>query len=344
MALCIKIKKRLGSFELNIDLETDNRRIGILGESGAGKSMLLKCIAGIVTPDEGIISIDGRILYSSHEHINLKPQKRKAGYMFQNYALFPNMTVEENIAVVLKKSSRKKRVYELIEQFSLNGAEKKRPNELSGGQQQRAALARLMASEPEIIMLDEAFSALDAHLKERLQLNMLDFISSYGGIVIDVAHDRDEIYKIADYSAVIHNGKISSQGNAHELFENPRTAAAARLTGCRNISPVRIIGKRRLYACDWGCELDTECDIPDNITAVGIRAHDIYEGCGENSLVLSGFSVLEEPFEVTYILRPSCGKGEIWWKIHRSSRDGLFKNGFPKTVVLPKEKLLLLCE
>lgn len=342
MALSVKIKKRFKGFELDIDLETDSRRIGILGESGAGKSMLLKCIAGIVTPDEGIISADGRELFNSYKRVNLKPQKRKAGYMFQNYALFPNMTVEGNIAAALKKDVRKKRVPELIERFSLEGTEKKRPHELSGGQQQRAALARLMASEPEIIMLDEAFSALDAHLKERLQLDMLEFIKDYGGIVIDVSHDRDEIYKTADFTAVIDGGRISSCGNSRELFEHPRTAAAARLTGCRNISPARVTGRRTLYALSWGCELHTECDIPDDIKAVGIRAHDIISGGRENTLAAERFRALEEPFEVTYIIKPEAASGEIWWKIPRSSRDGIFKDGFPKTVSLPKEKLLLL--
>lgn len=347
MSMDIDIRKRLGEFELNVSLHTDSRRIGILGVSGAGKSMLLKCIAGIERPDCGEIVIDGRTLYSSKARISLKPQERKAGYMFQSYALFPSMTVEENIAIVLKKgkskSERAAKTAELVKKFGLGGLERHKPAELSGGQAQRAALARLMASEPRIIMLDEAFSALDSALKERLQSEMLRFMDGYDGIVIDVSHDRDEVYKFCDYTAVMDAGAVSSAAATRELFKNPRTAAAARLTGCRNISAARKIDEYRLYAEDWGCELAVNERIGEEISAVGIRAHDLLpcpDLSTENAVSITGARIMEEPFETTYIL--GCEKGELYYKRARQDHSRESERDIPSAVALPKEKLILL--
>ena len=137
MAIEVRIKKKLGNFQLDIDFKTEENRIGILGASGCGKSMTLKCIAGIETPDEGRIIVDGTLLYDSAKKISLKPQKRHIGYLFQNYALFPTMTVEENIAAGLqgRKEEKRRRVVEMMEKFQLLGLGKQLPGELSGGQQ-----------------------------------------------------------------------------------------------------------------------------------------------------------------------------------------------------------------
>ena len=208
MGIAVDIRKKLGDFNLDIRFSSDAKRIGILGPSGCGKSMTLKCIAGIEQPDEGSISIStlnedgssGRKLYDSDGRVNLKPQKRNVGYMFQNYALFPTMNVVQNIAAGLKISGEEKdaRVKEMIERFHLQGLEKHLPGELSGGQQQRVALARIMAYKPDIIMLDEPFSALDQHLKERLQHEMIAMLEDYHGQVIMVSHSRDEIYRFSE--------------------------------------------------------------------------------------------------------------------------------------------------
>ena len=151
MALQVNIRKKFSGFELNVDFETEAGCMGILGASGCGKSMTLKCIAGIETPDEGRIIVDGTLLYDSAKKISLKPQKRHIGYLFQNYALFPTMTVEENIAAGLQggKEEKRRKVAKMMEKFQLLGLGKQLPGELSGGQQQRVALARIMAYEPE---------------------------------------------------------------------------------------------------------------------------------------------------------------------------------------------------
>ena len=171
MGLTVNIKRKHGEFKLDIQFQSESKRIGILGASGCGKSMTLKSIAGIETPDAGKIQIGDAVLFDSEKKINLKPQKRNVGYLFQNYALFPTMTVAKNIETGLKgsKEEKQKRVQEMIEKFQLHGLENRLPGQLSGGQQQRVALARIMAYEPDVIMLDEPFSALDVFLKDRLQ-------------------------------------------------------------------------------------------------------------------------------------------------------------------------------
>ena len=143
--LKVNIQKELKEFDLDVDFELKNKRLGILGPSGCGKSMTLKSIAGIVNPDSGFISLNDTVYFDSSNKTNLKPQKRNVGYLFQNYALFPNMTVEENIAIGLGKDCDKNHLSEIIKRFHLNGLEKRYPRQLSGGQQQRVALARIMA-------------------------------------------------------------------------------------------------------------------------------------------------------------------------------------------------------
>lgn len=181
MALEISIQKRLGGFQLDMHLQSGSRRIGILGVSGCGKSMTLRSIAGVERPDSGRILVDERVLFDSKKHINVRPQKRSIGYLFQNYALFPTMTVAENIGAGLKGSREEKRerVARMVERFQLSGLESRLPGQLSGGQQQRTALARIMAYEPDMILLDEPFSALDDNLKERLQQEMWELLEDY---------------------------------------------------------------------------------------------------------------------------------------------------------------------
>lgn len=186
MALEVHIVKKLHGFTLRVNFCTEGSNMGVLGASGSGKSMTLRCIAGIETPDEGRIVINGRTLFDSEKHINLKPQERRVGYLFQNYALFPTMTVEKNISCGFRgdKSERKKRVRDYLERYQLVGLEKRYPSQLSGGQQQRVALARMMIGEPEVILLDEPFSALDSYLKDVLQRDMVNFLQEYKGDMI----------------------------------------------------------------------------------------------------------------------------------------------------------------
>ncbi|MCR1951157.1 MULTISPECIES: ATP-binding cassette domain-containing protein [unclassified Clostridium] len=275
MSLFVNIKKKLKGFSLEVSFETNGDYLGILGASGSGKSMTLKCIAGIETPDEGRIILNGKVLFDSEKKINLKPQERNIGYLFQNYALFPNMTVEENIGVGLKESKKEKeiKVKEIIKSFYLEGLEKKYPSKLSGGQQQRVAIARCIIYKPDILMLDEPFSALDSYLKEQLQSEVLEFLKLYNGEVLMVTHSRDEVYKFCENIAIIDKGNSILFGNTKDIFEKPKLKEAAILTGCKNISKCEVISSNKIYATEWGIKLETEKVVPRNINHVGIRAH-----------------------------------------------------------------------
>lgn len=190
MSLYVDIEKRLGVFRLQSKFEVADETLALLGASGCGKSVTLKCIAGIMTPDRGRIVLNGRVLFDSEKKIALTPQQRRVGYLFQQYALFPNMTVEQNILCGIRAGSRSEKrslAAEKLRMFRLEGLEKKYPAQLSGGQQQRVALARILASEPQAILLDEPFSALDSYLKWELELSEL--LGAFDGPILWVSHE-----------------------------------------------------------------------------------------------------------------------------------------------------------
>lgn len=265
MDLRVSIKKKLRDFTLDVEFSVRDEVFALLGASGCGKSMTLKCIAGIETPDEGSIILNGRTLYDSDKKINLPPQARRAGYLFQNYALFPNMTVAENITFAATDDKLAK-LAQNIKRFHLDGLENVYPSKLSGGQCQRVAFARVLASHAEILLLDEPFSALDSFLKWQLELELADIFKHYGGAIL-VTHDRGEVFRLADKVAVIHDGLISTQDSTQELFNNPKTLQAAILTGC-NVSRLRKISDNQFLAVDW----DTILTAPANSKFVARRA------------------------------------------------------------------------
>lgn len=247
MSLSVHIRKKLGDFQLAVDLEHPGGITGLLGASGCGKSMTLKAIAGIEKPDEGRIVLDGRVLFDSEKKVNLKPQDRKVGYLFQNYALFPNMTVEKNILCGLSaekdRGMRKKKMEDMLEKMDLSEQRKLYPAQLSGGQQQRTALARMLVSEPEVLLLDEPFSALDSYLRELLQIQVKDILAGYGKDVLLVSHSRDEVYYLCGRTAVMEKGRILKTDETKKLFADPGSRAGAMLTGCKNIAGARKIGE-----------------------------------------------------------------------------------------------------
>ena len=342
MSIEVQIRKKLGSFLLDISFQSRARRIGILGASGCGKSMTLKSIAGIETPDEGRIEVEGHTLFDRERRVNLKPQKRNVGYLFQNYALFPTMTVEKNIAAGLEGSRQAKeaRVREMVKKFQLEGLEKRLPGQLSGGQQQRVALARIMAYEPDVILLDEPFSALDMYLKDRLQQELMEMLADYKGTVIMVSHNRDELYRFSGELLVIDEGHIVAAGETKELFRNPVSREAARLTGCKNFSRVRRVDAHTAEASDWGVTLRTTREIPEDTRWFGYRAHDfvpIWGEAGENMLRFDMESSALLPFERNYYLRPG-----ICWFVQRERIEELDERGLPDYVLFREDKILFL--
>ena len=205
--LYVDIEKRLDRFVLKAQFQCDHNALALFGASGAGKSMTLKCISGIEKPDKGVIQLNDRVLFDSEKHIDLPPQKRRVGYLFQEYALFPNMTVSGNITAGMRKlpkNEREQKLRELIGQFKLEGLENRRPDSLSGGEKQRVALARIFASSPEVLLLDEPFSSLDTLLKYQLIPYIRDIIRDFGGETILVSHDIDEVRQLcAEVSPII---------------------------------------------------------------------------------------------------------------------------------------------
>jgi molybdate transport system ATP-binding protein len=308
MSIEVAIKKRLKGFTLDIDFTADNTRVGLLGASGCGKSMTLKCIAGIEKPDSGHIIINGRTVFDSGRHINVKPRERGCGFLFQNYALFPNMTIAENIGIVLHKipkDERLKRTREILSRFEIISIADRKPAELSGGQQQRAALARMMVLAPEIIMLDEPFSALDFFLKQQIETNVVQLLSDFKGTLLFVSHNRDEVYRICDAIRIISDGTICRSGTCADIFADPENVTAARLTGCKNIASFSRTGNRTIFVRDWGLELSVHKDIPAAATHVGIRAHYIrppLPGETENCFDFTIRSFRNSPFSVSEYL------------------------------------------
>jgi len=338
--LKVNIQKKLKEFDLDVEFELKKGCLGILGPSGCGKSMTLKSVAGIVDPDTGLVSLtaDGETIYfDSSKKINLKPQKRNVGYLFQNYALFPNMTVEENVAIGVSKSSGENTVSEIIKRFRLDGLEKRYPRQLSGGQQQRVALARILAYSPDVILLDEPFSAMDTFLKEQLRIELLNSLEDFDGLSILVTHDRDEAFQFCDELIILDEGKIIAKGKTYELFENPKKVQVARLTGCKNISKIEIIDDYHIRSIDWGATFEVSEKISSNITHMGIRAHDFSPANEDdiNLLDTSNSSVVEMPFEWEVTLANG-----LWWKYDKKIHDHKFE--VPKHLKVDPKNIILL--
>lgn len=311
MPLLVNIKKSFGSFRLDVSFETEGGSItGLLGASGCGKSVTLKCIAGIETPDEGKIILNDQILFDSDRRINLSPQKRRVGYLFQNYALFPNMTVAQNIAAGVRSRARRGEVTaRLVRALYLEGSEFKYPRQLSGGQQQRTALARILASEPEVLMLDEPFSALDSYLKWQVELELTELLTTFQGPVLYVTHDRDEIYRNCKQVCVLERGSSQPLQPLQQLFDHPATLSACLLSGTKNISRARALGGKRLEAVDWGVELTCSAPFSDSLAYVGARSHYLRPagGPGPNRIHCRVQRVVEEVFSTVVLLATPGG-------------------------------------
>lgn len=339
--LKVDIHKELKEFDLDVDFELKNGCLGILGPSGCGKSMTLKSIAGIVDPDKGIVSLttgEETVYFDSEKKINLKPQKRNVGYLFQNYALFPNMTVEENVGIGLSNHDENV-VSEMIRRFHLEGLEKRYPRQLSGGQQQRVALARIMAYGPDVILLDEPFSAMDTGLKEKLRRELANFLNNFNGFSVLVTHDRDEAFQFCEELIILDKGKIIAKGKTVDLFENPGKVEVARLTGCKNISKIEIIDDYHVKSLDWDVTFEVSEKVSTNIAYIGIRAHDIYPGQKDdvNAFETLDSTKLEMPFE----WQISLANG-LLWKLDKQMREHEFE--IPEYLKVDPKNIILLEE
>lgn len=346
MSLIVDIEKKLRDITLKaaFQIEEEGAVHGILGSSGCGKSMTLKCIAGIISPDRGRIVLNDRVLFDSEKGINVKVQERRAGYLFQNYALFPNMTIRQNIEIAAKGDKQMKRqtAEKYMELFHVMDLAERRPGKLSGGQQQRAALARILASKPEVLMLDEPFSALDYYLKERIQLDLLEILKEYHGDVLMVTHNRNEIFRFCEYIHVLDQGKLVVSGKTRAVFKEPRCVAAAKLTGCKNLVYVNRLSSHRLEIPAWKAVLSFQKEIPEDVELIGIRAHYLLRSSDDsrdNIVKCRVEKVMEDPFEVTAVM-----DNGIWWKVSKKTWKEFQMEKPMAGLIVPEESVLFLRE
>ncbi|MDO4532694.1 MAG: sulfate/molybdate ABC transporter ATP-binding protein [Coriobacteriia bacterium] len=361
MSLVVDIRKKLALFDLEVSFEAGNETLGFLGASGCGKSMTLRCVAGVETPDEGKIILNGQVLFDSAAKVNLTPQQRKTALLFQNYQLFPNLTVEQNIAagidLSVAVSVRKELVAQQMRRFSLEGYERSYPLQLSGGQQQRVALARMLAAQPGILMLDEPFAALDAHLKSQLEQELLDLFDAYEGSILYVSHDIDEAFRFCDRIAVVGEGRIREIGPTQQIVSRPGTLDTIKLSGCKNTSAARKAGEGLVEALDWGITLATTDPIPDDLAYVGVRAFYIkrvdepetFDGDPRNIIPCVVDRISDSRFERTVMVKAQGYEGftqRIQWKVDKLAvpADQLPERGDRVVLYFDPGKLYLVTE
>jgi ABC-type sulfate/molybdate transport systems ATPase subunit len=314
MSLEVAIEKNVPGFRLDVEFTADGAPLGLLGPSGSGKTMVLRTIAGLETPDRGRIVLHGRVLFDSERGIDVPPRARRMGLLFQNYALFPHLTVAENIAFGLRRTpgaERDRRVREQLAAAHLEGFAERYPRTLSGGEQQRVALARALAIEPVALLLDEPFSALDTHLRSALERQLRETLASYGGSTLFVSHNLEEAYRVCEKLVVLANGNVAAEGPKEEIFRHPPTLEVARVTGCKNFSRARRLPDGCVEALDWGCKLGVTQPSAKPPGHVAIRAHHVLVH-EPQKLGLENFenvfpcwlaAMTETPFRVTLDLR-----------------------------------------
>jgi molybdate transport system permease protein len=314
MSLEVAIEKQLPGFQLAVEFAANGLPLGLLGPSGSGKSLTLRAIAGLETPDRGRIVLHGRVLFDSALKIDVPARLRRIGLLFQQYALFPHLTVAENIAFGLRglpERERASRVEQQLAAAHLGGVENRYPRALSGGEQQRVALARALAVEPAALLLDEPFSALDTHLRSALERQLRETLGIYRGSILFVTHNIEEAYRVCGEIVVLARGGVAARGPKEEIFRHPPTLEVARLTGCKNFSRARVGAGGFIEAQDWGVTLRVTQTLAKPHEHVAIRAHHIrVHGAGENAAegrenVFPCWlaSITETPFRVTLDLR-----------------------------------------
>lgn len=350
MELEVAIQKQMPGFRLEVAFQGGGKTVGLLGPSGSGKSMTLRCIAGLETPDSGRIMFNGRALFDSSLGVNVPSRERRVGFLLQDYALFPHMTLRDNIAFGLNGLSRSaaiERVNRQIDLFQLKGLDQRFPRQLSGGQQQRAALARALATEPELLLLDEPLSALDVHLRSQMETLLVETLDSFHGVSVYVTHNLEEAFRIAGEIAVISNGREIAFGPKDHIFRHPPNLDTARVTGCKNFSRIQRNGSREVRAIDWGCTVELFSPPPGPFEWIAIRAHHIRLGlsAGPNSAPCSLARVIEGPFRMTLFLRvltpdAPAAHHHLQAEVTRETWDSLIGRESQWHVILAPEALM----
>jgi molybdate transport system permease protein len=351
--LCLNIFKPLSGFALDVGFDISPEVLGILGASGSGKSMTLRCIAGLETPSSGKIVVNGKVLFDSAEGINVPSKDRRIGFLFQNYALFPHLSVAQNVAFGLQhlsESEQELRVKELLISVQMSGLENRYPHELSGGQQQRVALARAIAPSPDLLLLDEPFSALDTHLRSQLEGELMQTLVNYRGITLFVSHNLEEVYRVCKNLLVLAEGRPIAFDTKENIFDRPGNFTVALLTGCKNFSAAKPISVTVVEAIDWGCTLTVVEPIPKSLVSVGIRAHQLsfVSGCDrENTFACWLASTVETPHRVTLYLKlhspPNHSQDyHLQAEVFKEKWSAMKDNPFPWYVQIEPIRLILM--
>ena len=350
----LDVEKSLENFKLAVRFEVCRGALGLLGASGAGKSMTLRMIAGVATPDRGRVVLNGRVLFDSVAGVNVSPAQRRVGVVFQDYALFPHMTVAENVAFGLHELSegqRGARVRLELAKMHISELANRYPREISGGQRQRVAIARSMATEPGALLLDEPFAALDPHLRRQMEEQLRETLRSYDGVMIFVTHDMEEAFRFCSELLVLDSGRVIAEGEKHALFEQPRSVITARLTGCKNIVRAEQVDAGRIAVEAWGCSgLSVAGERGGTIRHVGYRSHHFrfqQNAAGENVFPCWLVETSEAPHEMTLYLRlhsaPEHGDGpHLQADIPKEQWRALSSEVQPWRIQIVPERLLLL--
>ena len=358
MSLEVSIEKQLPDFRLAVEFATGDVPLGLLGPSGSGKTITLRTVAGLETPDRGRIVLHGRVLFDSARGINVPARARRVGLLFQQYALFPHLTVAENVAFGLRELPARERADRAKRHLAAAHVENlgdRFPGSLSGGEQQRVALARALAVEPAALLLDEPFSALDTHLRGALERQLRESLGSYRGATLFVSHNLEEVYRVCDDLVVLARGTVAARGPKEEIFQRPPTLEVARLTGCKNFSRARIVADGHVEALDWGCAVRARQGFAGPPAHVAIRAHHLrvygtlerQAPGGENVFPCWLAAMAETPFRVTLDLRvggPPVGPADYHLQAEIFKREWEIFRDLPQPwqVELSPDRLILL--
>ena len=355
-SLIVDIKKPLPSFCLDVAFNNSEHPLGVLGASGAGKSMMLRCIAGIETPTQGCIILNGRVLFDSERGINVASRLRRIGFLVQNYALFPHLTVAQNIAFGLPKGLSaliiKQQVEAQLVAVQLQGYAERYPRELSGGQQQRVALARALVSQPEALLLDEPFSALDTHLRSQLEQQLIATLANYQGVTLFVTHNLEEAYRVCQDLLVLEQGKAIAYNSKQDIFKRPHSVSVAQLTECKNFSRARVTTAQQVEARDWGVNLQVIESIPASLSYIGIRAHHLnftHDPSCENTFPCWLVTTIETPHRMTLYLKLNSSPTNpqdyhLQAEVFKEKWELLKDRPFPWYVCLDPVRLILMEE
>jgi molybdate transport system ATP-binding protein len=340
MAIYVDIEKKTGGVLRRFTFDSTAATVGVLGNSGSGRTLLLRCIAGVETPDRGKIQIHGKTVYDSEKHVNLKPSERRIGYLVSDYALFPKLSVEQNIACGYrgKRKEKEHTVEEYIRRFELEGLEDELPGKLNDEQRQRVALARMMIAQPQILLMDEP---LLGSRRELLWSNLVRYLKLFDGGYLFASQDPNEIYALCSWSVILEDGSVLAKGETKELFSQPGSVRAAQLTGCQNFSRVAPLDEYHVRALDWGIALRTAQKVEAHITHVGIRSHamctvDEYtQNCLPVQCIAKREGLTSLEFQIRNAREPESS--ELVWKSSKGT-------DVPPYLYLPPEQLMLLGE